>query len=420
MRLIKKIISGLLALTLAFGAVTFIPEQMYGRENTGIVASAAEFYKKVNGFVLSKDEDGDIFVSDYEGKGGNITIPSEATYIGQGAFADNTSVTGVTFPEGTTKYGIQSEAFQACTHLTSITIKGDVGSGNVNGIGSCAFRGCYLLSSVNFTKSNAHVSFIEDGAFMHCFSLSKINIPTGTVRICNDAFTNCLKLYSVTVPEKTEIEGAYAFGYMYGGKTSDDYYTFWYDNGKTKYVEKVKADGMKTVYWELSAKDFDEANYVVNRAFNSEYDYYYLPDDNNEAIAYSFCVPVKQRAITLNVTAGSPAEKWAKERGIRYVSGEGTSSSSQLDAPENLEAVASGSSVTLVWDDVKGASAYRVYIYDSKTSKYKKYKDVSSSKCKVTNLKKGTKYKFKVVALKKNGGSYKEGEYATISVTTDK
>lgn len=73
-----------------------------------------------------------------------------------------------------------------------------------------------------------------------------------------------------------------------------------------------------------------------------------------------------------------------------------------------------------MWDDVEDASAYRVYIYDSKTNKYKKYKDVSSSKCKVTKLKSGTKYKFKVVALKKSGSSYKEGEYATISVTTDK
>lgn len=76
MKMTKKIISGLLSVTLALGAVTFIPEQLSVNENTGIVASAAEFYKKVNGFVLSKDGYGDIFVSSYEGKDGNITIPS--------------------------------------------------------------------------------------------------------------------------------------------------------------------------------------------------------------------------------------------------------------------------------------------------------------------------------------------------------
>ena len=56
----------------------------------------------------------------------------------------------------------------------------------------------------------------------------------------------------------------------------------------------------------------------------------------------------------------------------------------------------------------------------TKTKKYVKYKDVSASKCKITGLAANTKYKFKVVALKKNGSKYTEGEYATVSVTTKK
>lgn len=422
MKMTKKIISGLLSVTLALGAVTFIPEQLSVNENTGIVASAAEFYKKVNGFVLSKDGYGDIFVSSYEGKGGNITIPSEATYVGESAFAYNTSITGVTFPDGTTKCGIGNNAFEGCTFLTNVTIKGDVGSGGIDGICADAFARCHLLKTVTFTKSDAHVSFIGEAAFMHCYSLSKINIPADTVKICNNAFTNCLKLSSITLPKKVQIEGEFAFGYMYGSETIDDMDEIFNGGTVNKYAANVKADGRKTVYWELCAANVDEASTLGNRVFNSYNNVSCLVDKNGEAIPYTFCTPIKQCTITLNVEKGYPAEKWAKSHGIKYkCADEKTASSAvQLDAPENLEALTSSSSVTLVWDDVEDASAYRVYIYDSKTNKYKKYKDVSSSKCKVTKLKSGTKYKFKVVALKKSGSSYKEGEYATISVTTDK
>lgn len=176
---IKRIISGILAFTLAFGVCTAVPADSDNNKGMAIVASAAEYYKTVNGCVLSKDSYGDIYVSEYTGKGGNITIPKEAVYIGEKAFEYNTSITSVTFPEGTTKYGIGGEAFGWCTNLTSVTIMGDVGSGDVNGISGGAFRGCYSLKTVKFSKSNAHVSFIDEGAFYSCYSLTSINLPSG-------------------------------------------------------------------------------------------------------------------------------------------------------------------------------------------------------------------------------------------------
>ncbi|MDE5859278.1 MAG: fibronectin type III domain-containing protein, partial [Oscillospiraceae bacterium] len=74
------------------------------------------------------------------------------------------------------------------------------------------------------------------------------------------------------------------------------------------------------------------------------------------------------------------------------------------------------------WDKAAGADMYRVYMYNAKTKKYEKYKDVKSPKCKISGLKAGTKYKFKVVSYDKNAkGKYEKGESSkAVSVTTKK
>lgn len=419
----KKILSTIMAFTLAFGTFAAMPEISDGAVNTAIEASASEYYKTVNGFVLSKDSDGDIFVSDYTGNGGSITIPKEATYIGQDAFKKNKTITSVKCPSGTTKYGIGSNAFAWCINLRTVTIEGNVGSGDINGINGGAFKGCHSLSSVTFSKTDAYISYIGEMAFFSCYNLQKINIPSNTARICESAFENCMKLKNITIPEKTKIEGSYTFGYMYGAATSEDYYDYSYNNSSKK-ASDVKANGTKTVYWELSAETDTEAVKLAKTVFGSSKDvvsYGYYDDDGYwVSYEYSYCVPVKQCAIVLNVTEGSSALSWAKKNGIKYSIVSKTAAGGMLDAPANLDATKTKNSVTLVWDDVTGADAYRVYVYDKKTGKYKKYKDVTSSKCKVTGLSANTTYKFKVVALKKSSGKYTEGEYATISVTTKK
>ena len=418
----KKIISSILAFMLVCGTFTVLPDVTDGAVSTAITASAdtvGEYYKTVNGFVLNKDEYGYVYVSNYTGNGGNITIPKEATYIGESAFAYNTSITSVNFPAGTTKYGIQAQAFEYCTNLTSVTIGGDIGQGEYNGICGSAFKCCYSLSKVSFSKKDAYVAFIDGYAFFSCYALKSINLPSNTQKIWDYAFVNCASLQSITIPEKTQIDGSYTFGYMYGTKTADDFYSS--TNDDTKKRSLFRADGKTAVYWELYVEMSAEASVVAKRAFGTDAGLVWWWYSDNMYKPYSFIYPLKQKAITLNVTAGSPAEKWAKNHKIKYKSTAAAPAVGDvLDAPSNLDATKTKNSVTLVWDDVTGASAYRVYKYDTKTKKYVKYKDVSASKCKITGLAANTKYKFKVVALKKNGSKYTEGEYATISVTTKK
>lgn len=98
-----------------------------------------------------------------------------------------------------------------------------------------------------------------------------------------------------------------------------------------------------------------------------------------------------------------------------------TTKTTKLAAPTNVKASASEEKVTLSWSKVSGAKAYRVYKYNSKTGKYVKYKDVTGTKCTVTGLKAGTKYKFKVYTLASKNGKYVQQKASkVVSCTTKK
>ena len=94
----------------------------------------------------------------------------------------------------------------------------------------------------------------------------------------------------------------------------------------------------------------------------------------------------------------------------------------KLAAPTGLTSTSkTQKTVTLKWNKVSGASAYRVYKYSSAKGTYVKYKDVTKTTCKVSGLKAGTTYKFAVAALVKKDGKYvvqtRSGDY---TVTTTK
>lgn len=71
-----------------------------------------------------------------------------------------------------------------------------------------------------------------------------------------------------------------------------------------------------------------------------------------------------------------------------------------LSAPTGLKANVSGSVITLSWNKVKGAEKYRIYIYDTKNGKYKKYKEVTGAECVLSNLPENSIYYIKVAAVK--------------------
>jgi hypothetical protein len=91
---------------------------------------------------------GQATITRYTGAGGAVAIPStldgySTVAIGNYAFANSTSLTSITIPNGVTTIG--NYAFYNCTSLTSVTI----GSG-VTTIGSHAFANCTSLISITF------------------------------------------------------------------------------------------------------------------------------------------------------------------------------------------------------------------------------------------------------------------------------
>ena len=68
--------------------------------------------------------------------------------------------------------------------------------------------------------------------------------------------------------------------------------------------------------------------------------------------------------------------------------------------------------ITLSWKKVKGVTGYQIYKYDKKSRKYKLCKTVKGETVTISKLAKGTSYKFKIRAYKKDKVSTFYGNYS--------
>ena len=97
-------------------------------------------------------------------------IPNSVTSIGEAAFRDCTSLTGITIPDSVTSIG--NSAFAACSSLTGITIPNSVTS-----IGDYAFRDCTGLASVTIQNSSSKL-YYNYQAFETIASNAKLYVPS--------------------------------------------------------------------------------------------------------------------------------------------------------------------------------------------------------------------------------------------------
>ena len=181
----------------------------------GMTAQAEES-KTYGDFTYEEAKDG-ITITGYTGEAKKVVIPdkingTEVISIGNKAFWECTSLTGVTIPEGVTSIG--DRAFNDCTSLTSVTIPEGVTS-----IGDDAFELCVNLTSISLPKSLTSIGswgFSATGltsitipenvrsigceAFYAC-KLKKVVLPEGITRISSRTFAMCSNLTSITIPD---------------------------------------------------------------------------------------------------------------------------------------------------------------------------------------------------------------------------
>ena len=131
----------------------------------------------------------------------SITIPNGVTAIGSYAFQNCSNLASIYIPAGVTTIG--EGAFDYCSKLTSITIPDSVTS-----IGAAAFYYCSNLASIYIP---AGVTSIEPSAFYYCSNLASITIPDSVTSIGTAAFYHCDSLTSITIPNGVTKIGDNAF-----------------------------------------------------------------------------------------------------------------------------------------------------------------------------------------------------------------
>ncbi len=207
----------------------------YGLQVKAAVLKEGDYSYTVN------DDGKSVTIKDYNGSGGDITIPSEidgkkVTNIGTQAFWCCYNVTGITIPDGVAAIG--DYAFQSCTNLAAVNIPDSVTS-----IGQHAFMACFSLPSIHIPKGVTYIAAVH-GLAENCHSLASITvdqdnskydsrdncnaiietasnklvvgckdtvIPDSVTSIGNAAFYGCKTLTSINIPDSVTSIGDSAF-----------------------------------------------------------------------------------------------------------------------------------------------------------------------------------------------------------------
>jgi hypothetical protein len=130
-----------------------------------------------------------VTLTGYTGTPVAVTVPSFVNNIGEGAFANCSSLSSITIPDTVTNIG--DFAFELCTSLTSVTM-----ADGVTNVGADAFSYCTSLAGVTIP---AGVTGIAQAAFSDCANLTSITIPATVTSIGFEAFAWCASLTNISV-----------------------------------------------------------------------------------------------------------------------------------------------------------------------------------------------------------------------------
>jgi hypothetical protein len=146
---------------------------------------------------------GELLLSSKAQLAGDLIIPNNdsITIIGDSAFTDQQSLTGVVIPDSVTSIG--EDAFNWCMGLTDIIIPNSVAN-----IGGEAFYECYNLTNLTIGSGATNIGY---AAFCYCENLASVELPDGLTSIATECFSSCANLASITIPNSVTSIGRQAF-----------------------------------------------------------------------------------------------------------------------------------------------------------------------------------------------------------------
>lgn len=187
-----------------------------------VTANGHKWETKFSGVAPTCTEEGHIAVRQCENcgdiQGGEIL--SKLPHIDDNSdyFCDRCEelMPGTSFTEGYYSYIVKDD--KATIINIDKSISGDIiipstlGGYPVTAIGDDAFSGCMYMTSVTIPEG---VTSIGSGAFLYCVSLTEFSLPHSLKHIDDLAFAYCLSLTDIDIPDTVNHIGAGAFGGCY-------------------------------------------------------------------------------------------------------------------------------------------------------------------------------------------------------------
>lgn len=137
----------------------------------------------------------------------SVTFHDDVTFMGARSFQGCSNLTSVKLPSGVTE--LQSHVFASCAKLASVDTSCAV---NLEKIGNYCFE--YApLTSFDFTPFAANLTYLGEGLFNRCGSLSTVTgyeLADGITSVGANMFNRC-PLTTLTFPKNITSIGSYAF-----------------------------------------------------------------------------------------------------------------------------------------------------------------------------------------------------------------
>ena len=360
-----------------------------------------------------------------------VVIPEGVEMIGDAAFSNSYNLLTITLPSTITS--IESGAFYN-TGITSFNYPQDITS-----ISSWVFQNTNLKEFSVPEK----VTEIGDRAFMECSILEKITIPKSVTYIGADAFKDCRNLTIYGYKDSAAEAYAKANNIKF---VSADYKVIFKDNGRTKKTEYV-TKGQNATPPTLDAKagytlswDADYTNITEDMVINAVW----TKKDSgssgggttiivtpSESTKYTVTFKDRGKIVkTEKVKSGDAAEYPFISRSGYELSWDKDFSKVTADTTVNavwtvikpakvtsLTAEAGKKSIALSWDETEYTSYYLVYRKADAETEYTQVAKTTKVLWTDSKAVPGTRYSYKVVAVRSLEGKKYQGADSDIVMT---